>query len=229
MRTIKFFILISVFISAVVFFSCDDAGISTNDTFELSTWGTQDSTLFDNAIILDTVKFLMKDIKMNVSHTNDSNNFKTGPIVVYIKTGGITSLGNAELPVGSYDKIKFEIHKLTSTETPPDPEFADSLLYSVVVKGRWQDSSGTYPFIFKTDANAHQILAFPDSLVIATGVIQNVTILAKPYMWFYDNSTGKWLSPFDEGNRQIINNNIKNNVNSNLRAFRDNDRNGQPD
>jgi len=229
MRTTRFFIFIFIFITAFIYYSCDDSGIATNDTFELSSFGTQDSTLLDNTIFIDTVKVLFKDIKLNVSHTNDSNNFKTGPLVVYFKTGGITSLGTAELPAGSYDKIKFEIHKLTSTETPPDPEFADTALYSVIVEGRWLDSTNnTFPFIFKSGVNAHQILAFPDSLIIATGVICNVTILAKPYIWFR-SSNGTWLDPRDSNNKNEIENNIRNNVNSNIRAFKDNNRDGQPD
>jgi hypothetical protein len=230
MRTIKFLLIIAVFISFIIFISCDDSGIASKDTLELSTYGVTDTTLLDNnSVTIDTVKMLLKYIKLSVAGTGDSISFIDGPIVAYIKFGTIFSLGKSEFRLATYDKLKYEVHKLTSTETPPDPEFADTKLYSVIVKGTWRDSNNTpFPFTLKTDANGYHNLTLPDSVVLVENVLQNVTLLVKPYLWFR-NPNGGWLNPLDSNSISIYNNNIRNNVNSSFQAFRDNDRNGQPD
>jgi hypothetical protein len=201
---------------------------STNpalDNAELSSYGTRAITDGGDTLLLDTVKILVKNIKFNVSQSSDSSNFKTGPFVIFLNfSNTVTLMTSAQVPQGSYDKIKFEIHKLEDNETPPDPEFlSGSERYSVIVKGFF---NGSY-FVYKSSKSAHQILNYPSNVSYTSDTKTNVTIKAEPYKWFYRN--GVLLDPNNPSNRNDIDNNIKDNINSALKAFRDNNKDGTPD
>ncbi len=179
-----------------------------------------------NILILDTVKILIKDIKLELSNTTeDSCGFKVGPFVLFLNlSSSINTISSAIIPAGDYKKIKFEIHKLNDNELVPDPDFADENgRYSVVVKGWYL---GNY-FVYKSTKSAHQKLQFPVSIPISAAAVSNITMIVKPYIWFIKN--GSWLNPFDISNSNDIDNNIKDNINHNFKAYKDDDRNGFPD
>jgi len=52
-------------------------------------------------------------------------------------------------------------------------------------------------------------------------------MIVKPYIWFIEN--GIYIDPRDPVNSNDIDNNIKDNINQNFKAFKDNDKNGLPD
>ena len=222
-------LILAFIISAAVFYSCGDSSTNSTQTDNLS-FSTMSSTdsIGDsqNIIILDTVKILIKDIKLNVANNNqDSTNFKVGPFVLYLNlSSGINEISSAIISAGIYDKIKFEIHKLNDNELVPDPDFADvNGRYSVIVKGRYLGNN----FVYKSDKSAHQILNFPVSVPIVSGNLSNITLIVKPYIWFISN--GVYLDPGDPSNSNDIDNNIKDNIKNNIKAFKDNDKNGIPD
>ena len=204
--------------------SSDDTISPTIDNLQFSGMFSRDTSDASAPIIIDSVKVLFKDIKLNVSGSNDSTNFKVGPYMLKANLQtGVNTITSGMIPEGTYDKVKFEIHKLENNETPPDPEFADSTnRYSIVVKGSYLG----VPFIFKSDKSAHQKLTFPNSLVV-TAETSNITILMMPYVWFIKN--GVYMDPNLSANKNDIENNIKNNINNNFKAFKDNDKNGIPD
>lgn len=203
----------------------EDAIAPQGDNVDLSIKSTRDST--DASVLqLDTVKLLISDIKLNVSNNNqDSTNFKVGPYVLYLNWAPILQVVTSTyIPPGTYDKVRFMVHKLNDNEPVPDPDFADvNGRYSVVVKGSFNDSA----FVFKSDKSAHQKLTFPGSLVVSSTGYSNITLQIDPYIWFYVN--GLFIDPRDPVNKVIIENNIKDNINANFKIFVDNDRNGQPD
>lgn len=226
---IKIFLLISFFaISSYLIQGCGEDSVTTQaDNVDLSSMRTGDSIGSDIGIlVLDTVKVLIKDIKLNVANINqDSTNFKTGPYVLYLNmASSVNIISTAYIPPGTYDKVKFEIHKLADSETPPDPDFVDvNGRYSVVVKGRYNGIS----FVFKSNKSAHQKLTFPGNLQVSASGKSNITLQVKPYIWFIKN--GLYLDPGDPANANDIDNNIKDNINNNFKCFVDNDRNGIPD
>lgn len=179
-----------------------------------------------NIFILDTVKILIKDIKLELSNAyEDSCGFKVGPFVLFLNlSSSINTISSAIIPAGDYKKIKFEIHKLNDNEVVPDPDFADvNGRYSVVVKGWYL---GNY-FVYKSTKSAHQKLQFPVNIPVTLSAASNITMIVKPYIRFIKN--GNWLNPFDTSNSNDIDNNIKDNINHNFKAFKDDDRNGYPD
>ncbi len=220
-------LILAVLISTAGLYGCSDTTTAPQaDNLSFSSTSSIDSVGDQSYLILDTVKILIKDIKLNVANVNeDSTNFKVGPFVLFLNlTSSINTIDFAIIPAGSYDKIKFEIHKLNDNEAVPDPDFADANgRYSVVVKGSY---FGNY-FVYKSTKSAHQQLSFPNSLPISSASLSNITLIVKPYIWFIKN--GLYLDPRDPANSNDIDNNIKDNINQNFKAFKDNDRNGLPD
>jgi hypothetical protein len=222
-------LILAIMVSASGFYGCNNSSTVVPPTDNLSFSGMSSADSVgdsQNILILDTVKILIKDIKLNYSdNQEDSCDFKVGPFVLFLNfSSGINILSSAIIPDGNYRKIKFEIHKLNDNEALPDPEFADANgRYSVIVRGRYL---GNY-FVYKSTKSAHQILQFPNDIPITISGVSNITLMVRPYIWFIKN--GLWLNPLDPANSNDIDNNIKDNINHNFKAFRDNDRNGLPD
>ena len=217
-------LLLFLLIQFVFLSGCDSNSIiappSDEDNFSMSVYSTPDTTDGFNILELDSAKILIKDIKLNVASSGESN-FKTGPFVFYLNlASSVNTIDTGYIPAGSYDKIKFEIHKPNANDTIPDPEFRDSLgTYSVIAKGRYNGIAFTY----KSKKSAHQILDFPEALVITSTGKTNVTLSVNPYTWFIES--GIYLDPNLTANENDIDNNIK----DSFKAFKDDDKNGIPD
>ncbi|MDZ4712949.1 MAG: hypothetical protein SGI89_11585 [bacterium] len=222
----KLLIFAIILIPIISFLGCKEDSVSPQtDNLDFSVKGSSDSTDNIGILRLTEVKILLKDIKLNIAGNQDSNNFQTGPFVLYLNLlTNVNVIGTGLIPAGTYDKVRFMVHKLENNETPPDPEFADANgRYSVIVKGTY----GGVPFVYKSTKSAHQKLTFPGNLQVTATGKSNITLLVKPYMWFIKNNA--YLDPLDPSNENDIDNNIKNNINNNFKCFVDNDRNGAPD
>ena len=186
------------------------------------TGGTIIDKIQNDTLQLDTVKILIRDIKIRNQSTNDTTSVKVGPFVVYMDLSGITTdfaVGN--IPPGNFDRIKFKVHKVEGSETPPDPEFKEgtdeSLRYSVIVKG----DVNSVPFVYKSRKSAHQDLKLETPIVVEENGVANLTIIVDPYSWFTDGAN--LLDPTDPANENNIDNNIKDSF---KKAFRDNNHDG---
>ena len=175
-----------------------------------------------NTLVLDSVKVLIKNIKLIVSAaSDDSVNFKTGPFVVKLNLNSSVNLfTTALIPEGTYDKVKFEIHKLEDSEVGIDTAFSFAGgRYSVVVYGKFN----LIPFIYRSTKSAHQKINFGSTVGINSTSKSNITLKVQPYTWFWTGSD--YLDPLNVSNENDIDNNIK----ASFKAFKDNDRNGIPD
>lgn len=221
-------LIVAFIFSAGVFYSCGDTAVApTPDNLSFSSTGSPDSIGDNqNILILDTVKILIKDIKIKVANSSeDEKNFKVGPFVLFLNlSSNVNVISTAIVPAGNYKKVKFEIHKLNTNDPIPDPEFAvGNERYSVIVKGTYLGVR----FVYRSDKSAHQILQFPNDIPIAAIAGTNITLIVRPYIWFIENNV--YLDPTLEANRNDIDNNIKDNIKNNFKAFKDNDKNGIPD
>jgi hypothetical protein len=205
----------------------DSVQPANSDNLDFSVKSTSGSAATGTVLLeIEECKMLVKDIKLNVASSNENMvNYKTGPYVLYFDfTSNVSVVTTGGIAAGTYDWVRFEIHKLQDNEAILDPDFADAMgRYSIVVKGK----SNGVSFTFKSSMSSHQKLTFPGSLVVTSSGRSNITLHAQPYLWFMDK--GVYLDPAIEINKTAIELNIKNNINSNIRIFVDNDRNGQPD
>jgi len=224
---IKKLILLSTATFLMLFaFSACDTTENTNGSMSLSfSNNTALQKINDDVIELDTIKILIRDIKIKSKSGSDTSSIKVGPFVVKLNLTGTTiDFAINNIPTGSYDRIKFEIHKIEASETLSDPEFREgtdaSLRYSVIVKGKYN----TVPFIYKSRKSAKQDLKLETPVTVDENGVANLTITVDPFTWFA-NSVNTF-DPTDPANENDIDNNIKESF---KKAFRDNNHDGKED
>ena len=220
-------IVLGILLLALVSISCDD-GVTDTNSDNLSFSMAMDNTLpksMATDVAITSVKILIRDLKLKALTGEDTSNVRTGVFVATLNMDGtVTEIALSDLPAGSYESSKFEIHKLEASETSPDPDFSDgdndSSRYSVIAEGTYLGATFTY----KSKKSAHQHVKFDEPIELVDGSELNVTLVVNPYSWFIKN--GIPLDPTDPKNENDIDNLIKDSF---TRAFRDRNRDGQPD
>lgn len=173
---------------------------------------------------LDTVKLLIKHIVLMPTGSMVFPDFKTGPYVIVLGSTPVPVIvGN--LTTGSYDRIKFEIHKPDANEVLPDPDFRDGPQgndrYSLIIIGRYQGSR----FVFKSRSTINQTLTLDTPLLIDESTVDaNVTLQTDLTTWF--NGGNGELDPTDTQPSNVAA--IEKSIRDSFKAFRDDDRNGLP-
>ncbi len=175
-------------------------------------------------VILDTVKILIKHVVLMPTGSMVFPDFKTGPFVVQL-TDSLKPLTVGHMTPGSYDRVKFEIHKADAIETLPDPDFRDGPQghdrYSLIIIGRYRGSW----FVFKSRSTINQTLTLDTPLVIdETTSDANVTLQLDMASWFTDRAGD--LDPTDDQPSNVAA--IEKSIRDSFKAFRDDDRNGLP-
>lgn len=217
--------LIAAFAAAALFFyGCDSAEVSYGSV-GLSFSPPVADKISGDSIEIDTVKILLKDIKLKHLTGTLEDNIHLETMVVYLNTTGMTSDFAVEnVTPGTYDRVRFEVHKCEGSETPPDPEFREgedaSLRYSVIVKGKFNQ----VPFIYKSLKSAHQDIVLETPLAVEANTTTNLTITVDPFSWFYNNEV--LMDPTLTSNINNIDNNI---AQSFKKCFLDNDHDGTED
>ena len=208
------------------FYGCEnptelqDSSLSVTVFSEGSLQKDQSSTLQ-----LNSVKVLIRKLEFKSANSNDLHDIKVGPFVININPDGIkTDVMRSDILPGSYERVKFEVHKLEDFETPPDQDFIDgnsgSERFSAVVNGTFNNT----PFDYKSQRTTYQELEFPTPIVIDDNMSVNLTIIVNPYSWFFED--GVYLDPSDPSNESKIEMNIEHSFKD---AFKDNNKDGKPD
>lgn len=180
-----------------------------------------------DTVTIDTAKILISNVKFENSALEDSEEYKAGPFVVRLDlTGGVQNIVVGAIPEGTYDRVKFKIHKPEDDETPPDPEFkigtSGNERFSVIIKGRYHD----IPFVYRTKKDIEQSFQLNPALVVSDSLSDiNVTLLVNPSGWFRDED-GNFLDPTLESNEDEIDDSIKDSF---KKAVRDDDEDGDDD
>jgi hypothetical protein len=214
------FALLLLFISLTFYTGCDSTETTDATVSVIFTLSNLTQKVSNDNIQLDTIKILIRAIRIKNQSGNEEMNIKAGPFVVYLNLNGKTTdfaVGN--VPSGIYDRIRFRIHTLEDTETPPDPEFKEGKLrYSVIVKGAYN----SVPFVYKSKKSAHQDLKLESPIQVVDNSTASITIIVDPVNWFYKDSV--LMDPNDPANENDINYNIKHSF---KKCFGDDDRDGK--
>jgi len=172
---------------------------------------------------LTSVKVLMKEIEFSQAGSDDSVEIESGPQVVSLSLDAkITEVTAVKIPAGVYDRVRFTIHKPEDQEQVPDSTFrsgeSGNERFSIVITGFYHET----PFTFKSRESTRLELRLATPVSVVEDGVANVTLRIDPYLWFQTN--GLILDPFNQTGQ--IDDLIKSSF---AEAFRDNDRNGDPD
>ncbi len=203
-------------------------------------WPTPSATLDDTTIaggdtlIFTRAQLVLREIELKALETADCDaepeptgceEVEIGPVLVDLPlTPGADQAFSVQLPIGTYSRIDFEIHK-ASGDDPDDqafltqhPDFAD---VSIRVEGTFNGTAFTY----ESDLDVEQELTLVPALLVDDATATNVTIFVDLDAWF--RSTGGGLLDPDTGNKGGDNESqIKENIKQSLKAFEDADRDG---
>ncbi len=215
----KISITILFIISTMVLFnSCQDDAPAPDVTSGTITLRTQHfTTVFSknsgtaafDSMKITRARLCLRNIKFK-SITEDSLNFKTTPILVVLDTILTSqSVGAIEVPLGTYKRIEFDIHRLqkSSLAVPADTvTFADFLKgerYSVIVEGHAYFGSKDSLFTYRSKIDVKQKLDLTPNLVVDKQTANvTATMQISTANWFKYN--GVPINPLDTNNTQKI-------------------------
>ncbi len=224
MKLIKGISLAILMVSMIAIASCDSSSskkaASTGSSLSMKLDMTLAKGIAGDTVILTSAKVLLKNIKFKSSIDEDSLDFKVGPIVVELNlAGGVTNISAGKIPNGTYDKVKFKIHKPEDDSEIADTSFTTGERYSMIISGTY---NGT-PFTYRSKKDIEQELRIEPPMVISDSLTDaNTTLLVAPNVWFKKN--GVYIDPALESNRSDIDDNIKKSF---KKAIKDNDHDGK--
>ena len=173
-------------------------------------------------IELTRVRMVIRDVKLEREGLEEEVEAEDGPFLLDLAgaelAGGIKHLFSISVPVGTYDDLRFVVHKLEDGQRIGDADVDSSrasIVLDLTVDGE--------PFRFTTDVNDTQRIA-GTFVVDAKGSPDNITIDIDPTGWFTAGD-GSFLDPRDGANRQAIEDNLRRSID----AFDDDDRDGHDD
>ena len=170
-----------------------------------------------------SAKILWDQVCLCTAAEGDSLNLHADPLAVDLDLTAHTKLLLAgRIPAGTYDRIRFTIHEPGDSEALPDSAFADSTQgykrCSVVVEGLYHET----PFTFRSQQSVRLEVLFTAPVTVSASGEMNITLMIDPYAWFTEGAL--FYDPWNQISE--INGRIRN---APIEAFRDNDRNGEPD
>jgi hypothetical protein len=187
-----------------------------------------------DTLIITSAKMVLREIELKAVETATCDvepepagceEIELGPELVDLPlTPGAAQRFSVEIPPGMYSRIDFDVHKVESGDPIDDaflaqhPEF-DGL--SIRVIGTFNSQA----FVYETDLNDQQRLDLIPELTVTEGSAVNVTIHVDVDTWFRA-SGGALIDPASANKGGPNENEVKNNITASLRAFEDDDRDG---
>lgn len=186
-----------------------------------------------DSIEVTRARFLLREIEFE-SVLGDSLEFEAGPLVVELSLdGSVTTVAVADVPLGSYDEIEFDVHRVDSSDLADqnlvnEPAFQDFMQderYSIIIDGTVFGPQGAVPFQFRSRVDEEQEYILNPPLVLNTeGQVTNVTLIISSANWFLATD-GSLLDPTDPNSEDQISDNLK----TSIEADKDDDKDGEAD
>jgi hypothetical protein len=213
---------------AALFTGCKDVGTEPtvsdqNVQLSVQAAGSVLHKTSHETLHITSVKVLIKRIAFSQATSDDSSDVHSGSMVVDLDLDAkMTTMTATHVRPGVYDRVRFTLHKPEDNEVSVDSTFrrgpSGNQRFSVVITGLYHDT----PFTFTSRESADQELVMVPRLTVPESGMVNVTLRIDPYAWFIVG--GLVLDPFNQDKQ--IDDRLKSSFAS---AFKDNDRNGQPD
>ncbi len=166
-----------------------------------------------DSVKITRVRILLSDIKFHAtSEANDDKDktFKTGPFIYDAQLVGANKIvAEGNLTTGSYNKIKFAIHRFTPSEQTlynndiTFSEFATDGRYSVIMDGFAYQFGNAFPFTYKSSPTGNLSLNFVPAVELTKNTSMDVYLQLNPINFMkIGNSV---LDPRDATNENDIN------------------------
>jgi hypothetical protein len=171
-----------------------------------------------------------REDQIRLSHDDDGedddcNELRIGPYLLDLPLdAGPARSFTIDLPAGSYREVMFKVHKANRDEdaafVAAHPEFDQR---SVRVVGTWNGE----PFVFTSDVTANQESEFDPPLAVDGSTGTELTLFVDLSSWFLVD--GALVDPAEANDQQPLSSQVKNNIKTSIRAFEDDDHDGEDD
>jgi hypothetical protein len=156
---------------------------------------------------------------------SDCDELRIGPYLLDLPLdNGPARSFTVDLPAGTYREVRFKVHKASRSEDASfiatHPEFDQR---SVRVVGTWNG----VPFVFTSDVSAEQETEFSPPLSVDGTTGTDLTLFVDISSWFLVD--GALVDPAQANDEQPLASQVKNNIKASIRAFEDDDRDGEDD
>ena len=170
-----------------------------------------------SALLVDSLKvtytaIVVSNLKMHQdsidTDSTDDGTIKTGPFLLVFDSIGSHVAVSSSVPAGTYDRIKFEIHKLRNIDDSLKALFPDFVTNDATIKivGYVWVAGVQLPFTYYSSNTENIQVRFAPSVTIAENSTTNVTLQFDPASVFSDG--GGVLDPRDPTNENSIRGNI---------------------
>jgi len=203
-----------------------------------------DSTVIalgNDTVILRSVDVVLRKIELkrleasscdSVSGNGDCEEFEAGPVLASFPLGTANTAAavTVDAPAGQYDQLEFEIHKTDTTSSQEAAFIAANPNFkaiSIRVTGTFSHSGTRSDFVYTSDLDASEEVAFSPPLDVAAGTGANVTIRMDVSTWFVNG--GALVDPASANKGGPNEGVVKNNIEQSVDAFEDDNHDGHDD
>lgn len=172
---------------------------------------TPTSGIVCDSIEITRVRFLVSRVKLHVegNDTLKDGDVKAGPFVLEFTPGLSRVISTVTIPSGTYEKIKFEIHKFPSSidqiylNDPIFTDFVTSQRSTVIIEGRVWSAGSSIPvnFVYKSKITANLEAKFPGTITFDPGSTPTIAMIFSPVLAFKASNV---LDPRDPDNANAI-------------------------
>jgi hypothetical protein len=151
-----------------------------------------------------------------------------GPLVFDLPLDqGSDPILSALLPVGTYDHLKFQIHKPSDANGDADllAEYPEMENASIRVVGTYNGTA----FTFTTDLTEVEELALPEPVEVAAEAEVPLTLFVDGSDWFVDQAGTGLVDPAQANDGLPFESLVEQNIRASFRAFHDADADGAAD
>ena len=157
----------------------------------------------------------------------ECDELEAGPILVDLPLGGIERMFEATVPAGTYDELRFQIHKPSDNGDAADQAFLtahpDFAGISIRMEGTFNGAAFTYTSALDVD----QELRFNPPIEVTAGTSAKLTVSLDLSGWF--RNRGTLVDPATAAEGGANEDLVRHNIIRSFQAFKDNNEDGRDD
>ncbi|MDP4221218.1 MAG: hypothetical protein Q8916_02595 [Bacteroidota bacterium] len=206
--------------STINTYTAMDKGTVTSSAFQDKSPAVEGSGSTADSIVITRARIVISSLKMHTVGDADDDSLhhfkdgdpdviKAGPFIAEFDSGAEKIISTITIPPGTYDRIKFEIHKLNENEDQSllnDPLFGDFVnggRYTFIIDGFAWVNGTAYAFSFKSSQTDNVTVFLDPPAVFDTAHVYDLRLIFNPKLMF--GRTGlRPLDPRDPDNIHAI-------------------------
>lgn len=169
-----------------------------------------------DSVVITRARLLISTMKMHhdESDTVGEGEVKVGPFIAEFNASGATILSTVTIPPGTYDRIKFELHKLNDKDDASlinsslFGDFVNGGRYTAIIDGKAYVNGVGYPFSFKTSKTDNVQIFINPPAAFSAGSSYNLALVFDPKLVFVQSGS-RPLDPRSTDNQKTIEDLIK--------------------